>query len=154
MRTAARTIRPYVIAVTVALLVMLASAGLTGITSADAQEGSSTETVVLDGADRYETAAMIALSVYPANQSTETLMIANGETMVDALVLGGNIDASTERRLLLVRRDDIPEATREALQEISHARLVFLGGDDAISPAVRDDVASLTCNYVTGEGPC
>lgn len=106
------------------------------------------EPVILDGADRYETAAMVALSVYPASQSTETLYIANGETMVDALALGGNIDASTERRLLLVRRDSIPTATREALETISHAKLVFVGGDDAISPAVRDEVASLTCNYV------
>lgn len=141
--------RPSSIATVTVLAAVLA---LTAVAATAQDATPPPDPVVLDGADRYETAAMIALSVYPANQSTETLYIANGDTMVDALVMGGNIDASTERRLLLVQQDNIPPATRDALETISHAKLVFLGGDDAISPDIRDEVASLTCNYV--HQPC
>jgi len=127
----------------------VAALALIGAPAAIATGGGANpdHTTVVAGADRYETAAQIALSVYAGDQSTETLYIANGESHIDAITLGANVDPDSSRRLLLVKRDSVPAATRDALQQISHARLVFLGGDDAISPAVRDEVMSLTDNY-------
>lgn len=102
-------------------------------------------TTVIDGATRYHTAAEIALTTGPAKTYAQTLYIANGENLVDAVVVGAT--SEDHRKILLVERDEIPAPTREALQQISHAELVFLGGDDAISPEVRDEVMSLTDNH-------
>lgn len=131
---------------TVAAIAMLALGA--GAQQLDPEGPDATDTVVLDGADRYETAALIARGTGNPN-STQALYIANGQTLVDALAIG--VSAAEDAKLLLVTRDTVPDATAEALAQISHAKLVFLGGDAAISPAVRDQVAALTCNYARGE---
>lgn len=99
---------------------------------------------VVDGSDRYDTAAQIALTTGPSKTYAQTLYIANGETLVDAVVVGAT--SEDHRKILLVKRDEVPAATADALRKISHAELVFLGGDDVISPAVRAEVESLTDN--------
>lgn len=128
--------------VAVALTVALAIAGLT-VGPVDAQSGDSTETVVVDGADRYATAARVALEFGNAGFAP-TLWIANGETMVDALPAG--VASPEGDKILLVRRDDVPLATAVALSQIERGRTVFLGGDGVISPEVRQRVESLTPN--------
>lgn len=99
---------------------------------------------VVDGDTRYDTAAQLALTTGPSTTFAQTLYIANGETLVDAVVVGAT--SEDHRKILLVKRDEVPDATREALRQISHAELVFLGGDAVISPAVRAEVESLTDN--------
>lgn len=129
-------------------VVMVAAATLVAIGSPTAGAsggGAHPDHVdVFSGGDRYETAAQIALDTYPEDY-VEVLYIANGETLVDAVVVGVTTDAPS--KMLLVKRDEVPEPTRKALQQIDHARLVFLGGDAVISPAVRAEVESLTDNY-------
>lgn len=128
-----------------ALLVAALAAALVPTIAAASGGGANTEhTTVIAGANRYETAAQIALTTGPNTGYAETLYIANGENLADAVVVGAT--SEDHRKILLVKRDEVPDATRDALQRISHAELVFLGGDDAISPAVRDEVMSLTDN--------
>lgn len=124
----------------------VAALALIGAPAAIATGGGANpdHTTVIAGADRYETAAQIALTTGQSSTWAQTLYIANGENLADAIVVGAT--SEDHRKMLLVKRDDVPAATRDALRQISHAELVFLGGDDAISPAVRDEVMSLTDN--------
>lgn len=103
-------------------------------------------TTVIAGPDRYATAAQAAMTI-GAKSSAYNLWIVNGEASPDALVVG-TIANDLGDKILFVERDRVPEATAYALQQLSHAYLTFVGGDDVISPEVRAEVESLTCNYV------
>lgn len=128
------------------VLLAVALAALLAAPAAVATGGGANpdHVTVVDGDTRYDTAAGIALTTGPSETYAETLYIANGETLVDAVVVGAT--SEDHRKILLVRRDNVPAATADALQQISHAELVFLGGPDVISPAVRAEVESLTDN--------
>lgn len=123
------------------LAVAAALLALVGV--ATAQADNSGTVVVVDGADRYATAAQVAADFGNPGYAP-TLWIANGETMADALPAG--VAAEEGDKILLVRRDDVPLPTAQALRQIERGRTVFLGGDGAISPQVRDRVQSLTPN--------
>lgn len=133
---------------TTVILTVAVLAAMVGIIPAVASGGGANpeHVTVLDGADRYETAALVALSANPdTHGAVQTLYIANGETLVDAITVGLTNEGPSA--MLLVTRDTVPDATADALRQIAHAELVFLGGDDVISPAVRAEVESLTDNY-------
>lgn len=134
------------IAATVAALALIGApaAIANGDGRVDRAEGGNGSIVVIDGVDRYDTAAQVALRSGDG-PSTEVLYIVNGERPIDALGVGV---VTGNSRLLLVKRDTIPNATEKALKQISHARLVFVGGEEAISADVRRKVAEMSCNYV------
>lgn len=106
------------------------------------------ETVVISGSDRYATAAQLALA---DGTSTATLYVASGESLSDAVVAG--VAADDGDKILLVKRDTVPRPTVAALRQITRTRTVFLGGDDAISPSVRDQV-SRTTPICAGDEEC
>ena len=86
----------------------------------------------LAGADRYETAARIARAAFP---SAPVAYIATGTDYPDAL--GGAAAAGVDGGpILLVRRDAVPAATRAELSRLRPARIVVLGGVNAISADV------------------
>lgn len=116
-----------------------------GVPAAVASGGGANpdHVTVVDGADRYETAARVTLGSHGG--SVQTLYIANGETLVDAVVVG--VTSHDQSAMLLVERDEVPDVTADALRKTAHAELVFLGGVDVISAAVRAEVESLTDNY-------
>lgn len=132
--------RKHYIAATVAAIALI------GAPAAIATGGGANpdHTTVIAGVDRYDTAAQIALTTGASSTWAQTLYIANGENLADAIVVGAT--SEDHRKILLVKQGEVPTATRDALQKIDHAELVFLGGDDAISPEVRDEVMSLTDN--------
>lgn len=141
--TAHPLIRRGAIAIAAAVLAVFGLAPLAAIGIAGAESGSSSETVVVDGSDRYATAAQVALN-FGNSGYAPTLWIANGETMADALPAG--VASEPGDKILFVRSDEVPLPTSIALREIERGRIVFLGGDAAISPEVRARVESLTPN--------
>ena len=96
----------------------------------------------LGGADRYETAALVALDVY---DSSDTVIIARGDEVGDfadglsASVLAGVLDAP----ILLTKPDALPEATADAVGDLEASEAVIMGGTGAIYAAVAASLEEL-----------
>lgn len=84
------------------------------------------------GADRYETAAALALRFY---QGARFVYLASGESFPDALA-GAGIPDQEQGPVLLTGRDSLPQATRDALAALGPQHLRVLGGPAAVSDAV------------------
>lgn len=85
------------------------------------------------GANRYETAAMIAKESYAQAQ---TVVIASSEKPVDAMT-GGVLAAAAKGPLLLVSRDRIDPATLKAIISYQPKQIYVLGGTQTISAEVE-----------------
>lgn len=98
----------------------------------------------LEGATRYQTAADIATSAYPA--STD-VVIASGEEFADALA-GAALEGSIDAPVLLVPSDlvqgSIPTAITDAIDDMGATSATFLGGQNAISSDVEDHIVNNT----------
>ena len=98
-------------------------------------------TVVREGAaDRYATAAAIALAAFPAGAAT--VYLATGQNFPDALS-GGALAAALGAPVLLTAPDALPAATAAALASLKPAHAVILGGTGAVSDAVAAALAGL-----------
>lgn len=95
----------------------------------------------ISGADRYATAAAIGRAAYP--DGAPTVVLATGEKFADALG-GGPVATKLGGPVLLVTRDMLPSATAGALDSLSPARVLVLGGESAVSQAVVAQVAART----------
>nr|WP_306270765.1 cell wall-binding repeat-containing protein [Ornithinimicrobium sp. HY1793] len=87
------------------------------------------------GADRYETAARLALEGNP--RDVDTVYLATGVDAPDALAAGSR---AGEDRLLLTRQGSLPAPTRDALRQLAPDRVILVGGTSAISGAVAEQV--------------
>lgn len=92
----------------------------------------------LAGADRFFTAAEIALNGYPAGATT--VYVATGWAFPDALAVGA-VSASKRNPVLLTEPDNLPQATRDALISLSPTRIVIVGGPSAVSEGVAATLA-------------
>ncbi|MEW1956574.1 cell wall-binding repeat-containing protein [Kineococcus sp. NPDC059986] len=109
-------------------------------------------TVRLDGADRYETAAYVATSLF---SDPDTVFLATGENYPDALAgaaAAGRIGAP----VLLVRPDALPEVVADSFSDEAYARFkpsrfFVLGDEKAVSNAVIDQVKALGFQGATFE---
>ena len=90
------------------------------------------------GEDRFETAAKIAEAAKKQGVSVNRVYLANGQTLVDALVGGQLQDAVI---LLTDGADKLPAATAKALNKIGSVALYALGGTAAVSDAVLKSAA-------------
>ena len=92
------------------------------------------DVVRIAGADRYATAAQVALEVGRGGSGDGVAVLASGESgaMVDALAVGGPAGA-TDRPVLLTRSDGAPEATLAALQALAPRTVVVVGGTAVVS---------------------
>lgn len=92
------------------------------------------------GRDRYETAVAISQSLTGANRAP-SVHVATGTDFPDALA--DVPQAAAERApILLVTRDEAPPATLDEIARLRPDRIVVLGGEEAVSTAVEDDVAA------------
>src|SRR3954464_876083 len=109
------------------------SLGLTVTAGMPASADGSFSMPRLEGKNRYETAAAIALHTF---SSSSIAVLATGENFPDALA-GNYLAGALNAPLLLVRRDDVTDATRLALAALHVTKVYVLGGDAAISPSVK-----------------
>ena len=100
----------------------------------------------LAGDDRYGTAAAISASrvVPPASN----VYIATGENFPDALA-AAPASGRAGAPLLLVRRDEIPEATANELRRVDPGNIVVVGGPASVSLAVEAQLLTFTEGSVT-----
>jgi hypothetical protein len=98
------------------------------------------------GSDRYETAALVAARGLEAGASAASSWLATGAAFPDALVAGAAV-ARDGGVLLLADPADLDDsaATASFLGDRADAlrRVTLLGGTQALSEAVADDVRAL-----------
>ena len=99
----------------------------------------------LAGADRYETAAVVATSAFP---SAETAVLVTGENFPDALA-ASYWSGTRGAPILLVTRDGVPAATAMALRTLRTNNVVIIGQAAAVSDAVQ---AALSATASTAAG--
>lgn len=90
----------------------------------------------LAGDDRFATAAAIAAEVGAASGSNEAV-VALGDDFADALAAGalGLLDPAPP--VLLAQPDELPEASRRALDALAVDRVMLVGGTSAIAESVQ-----------------
>ena len=95
------------------------------------------------GADRYVTAALLAGAAVQAGGSGDTVLVASGETQVDAVAAAG-LAGAIGAPIVLTRRDTLPLVTSRFITEHSPGRVVILGGPAAVSDAVAQRIERLS----------
>lgn len=88
------------------------------------------------GADRFETAARLAEQFDPG---VAAVFVADGTTFADAITAGAAA-AHAGGPVLLVAPDGLPTATAQALVRLKPERVVVVGGEAAVPPAVVRDL--------------
>ncbi|MEB0001105.1 cell wall-binding repeat-containing protein, partial [Cryobacterium sp. RTS3] len=99
----------------------------------------------LFGTDRFETSA--AISAWRFSSGVGTVYIANGFNFPDALS-GAALAGSQGTSVLLVTADAIPAAIGSELTRLKPRRIVVLGGEDAVSASVYEQLAGFTTGGV------
>jgi len=121
-------------------LALTGAALAAGVSPANAVAGFTFDR--LAGTDRYGTAAAIALDGTTFDDS-ETVLLASGapRNFPDSLTgnyLAGDVDGP----ILLTDPKGLPTVTSSALRTLSPARVIIVGGTDAVSSAVESEVRS------------
>lgn len=106
-----------------------------GLSPVNAVEGFAFEER-LAGTDRYGTAAEIATDTFA---SADTVVLARGDSFADALT-GNYLAGARSAPILLTRTGDVPDATAEALVALGAENIIIVGGTDAVSQAVEDEL--------------
>jgi surface protein len=107
----------------------------------------------IGGANRYETAALVASRFQRVNGAASQVLLASGVEFTDALtaapLAGGN------RPLLLTRPDQLPDATSSWLRanRNSLTRIMVIGGTGAIQPNVVQQAITATTTPTPGPTP-
>jgi putative cell wall-binding protein len=101
----------------------------------------------IGGADRYETAALIAAEAATRAQAAGgdfdgTVFVTTGGTFPDALA-AAPIAYALKRPILLTRTDSLPLAAADALTAVGADRAVILGGSPSVSTAVETRLQAL-----------
>ena len=89
----------------------------------------------VQGADRFATSAAVSARTFP--DGAPVAFLATGHAAADALA-AGPVAALAGGPVLLVRGNCIPPAVQDELARLAPDRLVILGGDRAVGPAVED----------------
>ncbi|QHT47802.1 hypothetical protein M662_15355 [Bacillus sp. SB49] len=88
------------------------------------------------GADRYETASIIAEKLTAPKGKT---FVATGADFADALT-GSVLAAKQDASMLLVRKDKLPATTEETIEKLDLNNFQVLGGTNAVSDEVADQL--------------
>lgn len=122
------------------------------------QELSAHYTVArIEGADDYETAAMIARTAVgiagdlPDPAGRTSVLVASGQDFPDALTASGPaFDAAIP--LLLTMSDVLPESTRAAIADLAPEQALVVGGIEAVSTEVAEEIEALGVDVVRLDG--
>ncbi|MEO8511121.1 MAG: cell wall-binding repeat-containing protein [Chloroflexota bacterium] len=97
----------------------------------------------VSGGDRYETAAALSHSTFPAEVSVA--YVSTGRNFPDALA-GGAAAGRDRGPVLLVRGDEVPTATANELSRLRPGRIVILGASGVVSDAVARTLTRYSSN--------
>lgn len=108
---------------------------------AAAEQAGGVRAVRYGGANRFETARLLATDTF--HPGAKRLIVANAFDYPDALV-GAGIAAMSHSPVLLTSTDTLPTHTRAALQKLQPERVSVAGGNAVVSDAVRAALAQVT----------
>ncbi len=95
----------------------------------------------LAGADRFETAGLIAGEVVELGGPVDAAIVARADSFADALA-AGNLASAARAPILLTATDALPRVTVEALADtVGGDSVTIAGGDLAVSPVVERSLA-------------
>ncbi|WLR61613.1 cell wall-binding repeat-containing protein [Guptibacillus hwajinpoensis] len=97
---------------------------------------SLSNAVRISGENRYATSAAIATMLTP---DADTAIVATGVKFADALT-GSVLAAKEDAAILLVKKDEVPEKISEAIDENDIHNFHILGGPNAVSDDVMNDL--------------
>lgn len=143
IRSARRRRLPALLAITAL------GAGAFALGSAPAQATADFTITRIQGPTRHDTAAQLALGSFPAGSATA--LIVRDDTFPDALA--GNYTAGLlNAPILLSGRDSVPNVTLTTLDTLNATSVTLLGGPDALSNNVRNQLVGigLTVNRIEG----
>ena len=127
------------------LTTVVLAAGAVVASSVPVGAASSVSTRRLAGADRYQTAAVIAQDTFPARtdreRRTQWTNVARGDAFPDALA-AVNFQGGFAP-ILLTAQDDLPRATADALRTLGPANVMISGQPDVVSERVRQQIADV-----------
>lgn len=126
-------------------VVVLGGTGAVSDATVKAVAGKATVTRIA-GADRFGTAAEISKNLFPEGKTSAKVYLANGITLVDALVGGTMTDGAPI--LLTNGSGTLPAATLNEIKRLKPSEVVALGGEGAVLPTELS--AAATANGAGG----
>lgn len=141
LRRSRPSMRPLALCALAASLVAPLATGAPAPAGAAVADG---QLATLAGADRYETAALVAHArAKELGRSTlETVFLASGTGFADALA-AGPAAASVDGAILLTLQSGMPAATRQSLARLAPSQVVLVGSAASVGEAVAADVAAV-----------
>lgn len=121
-------------------VVVLGGEGAVSEAAAKAVAGDATVSR-LAGANRFGTAVAISKSLHPSDGDGTEVYLANGLTLVDALV-GGQIKGNAPI-LLTNGSGTLPKETADEIKRLAPAKVTALGGEGAVLPSELTEAAKL-----------
>lgn len=97
--------------------------------------------VRLDGASRYDTAARVAREIADVRGQPDRIYIARADEWADAVTIAGQA-ALHGHPVVLVDPDRVPPETLAVLQQFKGAERVVMGGSEAVSDAVANQIGA------------
>lgn len=137
--------------------VLLCAATLAAVTSSPASAANTASEALIDtdndgvgdarefgGRDRYDTALRLAQNFGESKGlgGVADVFVASGETLVDAVAVSG-LAGYLDAPVVLTRRDSLPRAVADYLEDYGVRNIHVLGGPAAVSDAVFASLATL-----------
>ncbi|WP_281440015.1 cell wall-binding repeat-containing protein [Agrococcus sp. SCSIO52902] len=94
----------------------------------------------LEGDDRYETAVAISQHGFP--EGADVVYVASGQKFPDGLA-AAPAAAREGGPLLLTQGGALPDVVAEEIERLSPERIVIVGGEPSVAPAVADELEGL-----------
>ena len=132
--------RAIVLATAALTLGMLGSPAI-AVAPSDVPDEGAASLDRISGEDRFETAALTAIRAYP--DGADTVIVATGLNFPDALSASYLSGGATDAPVLLVAPGHIPQATLDAMTDLDPSEVVVLGGREAVSRDVVDEIRDL-----------
>jgi dihydrofolate reductase/acyl-CoA hydrolase len=117
---------------------IIGGTGAISATVEDRLKQTGVTVIRIAGADRYQTAAEVA--VWLGGENTDTAYLAYGYGEPDALAASA-FAAQQGAPILLTETNQLPPATRQALQNMGAAKIKLLGGTGVISTLLESQLA-------------
>lgn len=97
----------------------------------------------IQGKDRYETAANTAKKMAKAVGNMAIIVGGNDENLVDSLTAGPLATKGYPILLVNNQKNEVPEATLKAIQELEIDELIIIGGEAAVSKKIEEELEKI-----------
>lgn len=122
-------------------VVILGGTGVVSAAVATELEGLGLTVERISGADRYATAAAVAAKAAPGGAGT--VVLAYGQGFADALA-AASYAAINGYPILLTKKDELPAATKTAIETLGATKVLVVGGTGVIADSTVADLPGVT----------